>query len=190
MTSADKELLAIYGRLQATGLPCLIVGSVASSAYGEPRSTLDIDVVVKADGKDAERILSAFPGDRFYVPPIEVLRRELSRSNGTFNIIDSETSLKADIYPAGSDPLIAYAFDHAQSCVLGGQMVRLAPPTYLVAMKLRYFAMSHQDKHLRDIRGILAVSADRVDKAMVERVAIESGVAEAWSDCQRRAGDE
>jgi hypothetical protein len=190
MTSADKDLLSIYERLRATGIPCLIVGSVAASAYGEPRSTLDIDLVVQAGAKDAERICAAYPVDRFYVPPLEVLRRELSRRDGSFNIIDSETSLKADIYPAGSDPLIAYAFDHAQTSKLGGQTVMLAPPTYLVAMKLRYFTISRQDKHLRDIRGILAVSGARVDTALVERVASEVGAADAWLDCQRRAGEE
>lgn len=190
MTESDQDLLDIFERLQATGLPCLIVGAVAASMYGEPRGTLDIDLLVAAGATDAERIRSAFADERFYVPPIDTMRRELARDRGTFHIIDSVTGLKADIYPAGSDPLHAYAFKHPNTCVVSGKRLQLAPATYVVAMKLRYYAMSRQDKLLRDIRGILALSSAKVDVDLVELVARESGTADVWHECGQRPGEE
>lgn len=166
-------------------------GAVAAMWYGEPRSTLDIDVVIEATADDAERIAAAFPPAEFYVPPLDVLRQELAQSrDGQFNVIDLVSGLKADIYVAGDDPLIAYGFAHAVERELAGQRLRFAPATYVIAMKLRFYAVSHQDKHLRDIRSILAISPEAVDLAEVTRWAERSGVVEAWRRCQARPGEE
>jgi hypothetical protein len=187
----DADLLELYRRLAGTDLPLMVVGAVAASRYGEPRSTLDLDVVVAAEVEHAERIAAAFSDDRFYVPPIEVVRRELARrSRGSFNVIDSATGLKADIYPAGGDDLIAYGLDHRQQVDLGGERVWLAPATYVIAMKLRYFALSGQEKHLRDIRAMLAVSGGDVDRAYVEVQARSSVALDAWRRCCGRVGEE
>jgi hypothetical protein len=191
MTSPAADLLEIYVRLSTTGLPSLIVGSVAASAYGEPRSTMDIDILVQAGPEAADRVRAAFPEDRFYVPPTETLRREFARGeHGTFNVIDSVTGLKADIYPAGNDTLNAYAFQHPFRCTLGGRPVTLAPATYIVALKLRYFALSRQDKHLRDIRAILAISADALDIDVIEATARTCGTEVEWRQCRNRVGEE
>ena len=155
----DRDLIALYERLAGTGLPAMVVGAVAAASYGEARSTLDIDIVVAAGPADAERIAAAFTDERFYVPPIETIQRELSRgARGSFNILDSRSGLKADVYPAGGDELMAYGLANRTIIDLDGVAVALAPATYVVAMKLRFFALSRQDKHLRDIRSILAAS--------------------------------
>jgi hypothetical protein len=39
-------LRAIVGTLEAIGIPYMVVGSFASTAYGEPRSTRDLDLVI------------------------------------------------------------------------------------------------------------------------------------------------
>lgn len=38
--------------------------------------------------------------------------------------------------------------------------------------------------------GVIMGSADRIDHAVVERWAKESGTLETWQDCLRRAGEE
>lgn len=186
----DRDLVLFYERLSACGIATMVVGSIASSTYGEPRTTLDIDLVVAATPDDAERLHSAFPPDRYYVPPIDVVRRELRRgAQGAFNIIDGTTSLKADIYPCGGDELMTWGLANRQSRQMAGIEVAVAPATYVVAMKLRYFAMSRQEKHLRDIRGILSLSRREVDSASVDRWAEAAGVLTTWRDCQGRVGE-
>jgi hypothetical protein len=186
----ETDLIRLYRMLAATGLPCMIGGGFATILLGEPRSTLDIDIALACVPTDAERICAAFPGDRFYVPPVEVVRREIARgARGSFNIIDSITSYKADIYPAGDDELIAYGLAHSQEMATGHGDVRVAPVTYVIAIKLRYFAISHQDKHLRDIRALLHLHAGGFDPAVVERWASIAGVEEAWRACQQRVGE-
>ncbi|MBA3938344.1 MAG: nucleotidyl transferase AbiEii/AbiGii toxin family protein [Planctomycetes bacterium] len=191
MPFPEPALLEFFQRIDAVDLPCFIGGSVATTFFGEPRLTLDIDLVVAAGEADAERLMSAFPEERYYRPPLETVRRELQRgAAGGFNVIDERTGLKADIYPSGDDPLNAYGFAHALARDAGTARVLVASPTYSVARKLRWFAMSGQDKHLRDIRGLLASVPERIDHAVVEEWAADAGVLEAWRACLRRIGEE
>lgn len=184
-------LRRLYQGLESIGLPLFVGGSVAAMFYGEPRGTLDIDVVIQAGPDDAQRIAAAFPAVDFYLPPPEVLRAELARgSSGQFNVIDFKSGLKADVYVAGDDPLIGYGFAEAITEEDEGLLLRLAPPTYVVAMKLRFYGLSKQDKHLRDVRSILEVSPELLDFERVGEWAQRYGVEEAWRDCQERAGEE
>ena len=70
----------------------MISGSVATVHYGEPRLTLDIDLVLHLEPGDAERFPEIFPSKEYYLPPPEVLAAEISRpTRGHFNIIHVET---------------------------------------------------------------------------------------------------
>lgn len=66
MTAAEL-LRTLVLRLEEAGLAYAIAGSVASMVYGEPRATLDIDVVVRLDAADGERLLGLFPREKFCV---------------------------------------------------------------------------------------------------------------------------
>lgn len=192
MTGVDPALIAFYECIDAVDLPVFVGGSIATSLWGEPRATLDIDLVIAAEDTDAERLHAAFPADRYYAPPVEVIRQTLfSASPGGFNIIDMETSLKADCYAKGLDPLQQYGFDTAVEIDLDELgVVRIASPTYLIAMKLRYFALSGQDKHVRDIRGMIMGSGDRIDHRMVEHWVQNEQLRMVWRDCLQQPGEE
>lgn len=184
MNSVADPLLALYRRLADTGLRCMVGGSVAAMVYGEPRSTLDIDVIVEAGADDAATIETAFPRDIFYFPPTPTLVDELSRPrDGSFQILEIGTAFKADVYVVGEDALIRYGISNRELQEIAGEAVFVAPPSYIVAMKLKYYSVSEQPKHLDDIRGILRTSPDQVDRSFVEKWATEFGVQTAWQEC-------
>ncbi len=66
MDQADllRQVLKV---LEEMGITYMVVGSVASSAYGEPRLTQDIDIVVSLTADDAEPLARAFPIPDYYV---------------------------------------------------------------------------------------------------------------------------
>ena len=110
--------------LEALGIPYMITGGVASVIFGDPRFTRDIDIVLQLKPANAERLVSAFDLDAFYVPPLEALGREAARDrHGHFNIIHRGSALRADIYFLGDDPLHAWAFDRRK------RSPPLTPPT-------------------------------------------------------------
>lgn len=158
----------------------MAVGSVAANAYGEFRTTLDLDVVVMLAGADAERLAQAFPEDEFYCPPADVIKLETARAQrGHFNLIDHETGFKADIYIATSEPLQLWAWERRREVHVAGTTAWIAPPEYVIIGKLEFFREGGSEKHVRDIRGILAVT--EVDREFLIQEITARGLDNAWA---------
>mgnify|MGYP001619097287 CR=1 FL=1 len=142
--------------LERLALPYCITGSVAASVYGEPRLTADIDVVLLLTAQDILALRSAFPEADYYVPPEEKLQEEVAR-----------------------DPLHACALRHRRRVDLGGSGAWIAPPEYVILRKLEFLREGGSDKHIRDIRFILAATA--VDHAFLEQEVSRLGVQAEWT---------
>ena len=82
----DQRELLIYsvGVLERIGIPYMIVGSIASAAYGEPRLTQDIDIVMVASLDQVRELCAAFPNDNFYVSVEAALRARKAVRRNTF----------------------------------------------------------------------------------------------------------
>lgn len=64
----------------------MAVGSVTSMIYGIPRFTHDLDIVLLLAVEQAEHLCESFQPDKFYCPPVEVIKIEITRSlHGHFN---------------------------------------------------------------------------------------------------------
>jgi hypothetical protein len=184
--SATNPFLLFTDRLNQLGIRYMVTGSVASMAYGEPRLTHDVDIVIEIARDQCQRFGDLFPGEEFYCPPVEVLLIESARpQRGHFNLIHHDTGLKADIYPCGRDQLSAWGLDHARQIVIDNSTVWIAPPEYVIARKLEYYAEGGSEKHLRDIEGILEVSGAAIDSATLERNIDLVGARAAWAKVRR-----
>jgi DNA segregation ATPase FtsK/SpoIIIE-like protein len=66
----------------------MVTGSIAAMAYGEPRLTTDIDVVIVLSEDTISGIVAGFDATEFYVPPRDVMLIEGRRQlHGHFNLI-------------------------------------------------------------------------------------------------------
>jgi hypothetical protein len=81
--------------LEALDVPYFLTGSAATSIYGEPRFTNDIDIVAALLASKAKLFCAAFPEEEFYVSEEGVA--EAIRRGGQFNIIHPASGLKADL---------------------------------------------------------------------------------------------
>jgi hypothetical protein len=84
------------------------------------------------------------------------------------------------VYPTGRDELNAWAFRNKRSVLFQGETLVLAPPEYVIVRKLEYFREGGSDKHLRDIRGMLHVSGDQIDRAELMTWIQRQGVEAEW----------
>jgi hypothetical protein len=76
----DPDLIALFvAPLENAGIRYMITGSIASSIYGEPRNTLDIDLVVLIQSDQIPLLPRLFPEDDFYLPPADVIAIESRR---------------------------------------------------------------------------------------------------------------
>lgn len=179
---APSLLAPFLEPLERLGLPYCITGSVAASVYGEPRLTADIDVVLLLKIDNIAALRAAFPESAYYVPPDETLRSELAHgTRGMFNLIHHATQFKADIYIAAHDPLHAWALERRRRISLEGMDVWIAPPEYVILRKLEYLREGGSDKHVRDVRFIVAATA--VDRSFLETEVERLGVRTQWRRC-------
>jgi len=166
----EPEFSLLFVRpLNQIGARYIISGSVASILYGEPRLTNDVDIVIFLRDTDIIRLRGIFPSPAFYLPPPEVITAEVARpTKGHFNVIHAGTGFKADFYPAGRDEFHAWAFRNARKMEYRGEPIIIAPPEYVIVRKLEYFREGRSEKHLRDIRAMLAVSAEQINRAELD----------------------
>ncbi|MGH7937213.1 MAG: hypothetical protein ACRD5Z_03425, partial [Bryobacteraceae bacterium] len=144
-------------------------------------TTLDLDVIVLLAGTEPERLSEVFPEDEFYCPPADVIKLEAARAQrGHFNLIDHETGFKADVYLATSEPLQLWAWERRRELSIAGATAWIAPPEYVIIGKLEFYREGGSEKHLRDIRGMLAVT--EVDEELLEREIAARRLQDAWRD--------
>jgi hypothetical protein len=182
----DRDLFLLFIRpLNRLGISYMVTGSAASMAYGIPRMTLDIDLVLELTTAQTELLTSAFPPEEFYCPPREVIGIETERaSRGHFNVIHMVTGFKADFYPVGNDPLHRWAMTRRRRVEMFGEPVMLAPPEYVIVRKLEYFKEGGSDKHLRDIRGMLDISGEMIDGSEIDSMVRNRDLHEGWARAQ------
>jgi hypothetical protein len=178
----EVELFLLFVRpLQQAGFRYIVTGSVAAIFYGEPRLTLDVDLVVFLNDKDIARLTGIFPANDFYLPPPEIMAAEARREQrGHFNILHLPTGFKADLYMTGRDELEAWAFRFQRRVQFAGQTVALAPPEYVMVRKLEYYREGGSEKPLRDLRSMLAVSGEQLDQAALQDWIRRRGLQAEW----------
>jgi len=178
----EPELFLLFVRpLNRAGIRYVVSGSVAAIFYGEPRLTHDVDFVVFLNATDIQKLLEVFSGKDFYLPPKETIVTETARENhGHFNLIHLDTGFKADMYPTGRDELNAWAFRGKRAVEFEGERVMLASPEYVIVRKLEYYREGHAEKHLRDIRAMLAVSGEQLDHPALNEWIQQRGLQSEW----------
>jgi hypothetical protein len=91
----------VLGVLEARSIPHMVVGSFASSTYGDPRFTFDIDIVIDLTERDVPGFVAPFPDTEYYLSPDAV--REAIRNRFQFNLVHTPTGMKVDFMLPRSD---------------------------------------------------------------------------------------
>lgn len=98
-----KLALRIAEILEALAIPYLIGSSVASSIWGEPRATLDVDIVVNLQMSQVQSLVEVMTGE-FFID--EMMVREAINRCSSFNVIHLEDLQKVDIFILSNQPLV------------------------------------------------------------------------------------
>ncbi|MGE0761728.1 MAG: hypothetical protein AB7N80_00480 [Bdellovibrionales bacterium] len=143
-------------RLDEENIPYFLVGSLGSMYYGRPRFTKDVDLVVQLRPGVVVKFTQIFPIEDYYCPPIEVLTDEVVR-RGSFNLIHQQSGIKIDIVLYKDTEYHQSEFSRRAKVEITPQFeVYIAAPENIILKKLDYYREGGAEKHLTDIREILA----------------------------------
>ncbi len=151
----------------------MVVGSFASTFYGEPRMTRDIDLVVDPSLESialvVERLGSLEEG-RFYVGDAQtaVTNRDM------FNVIDNVTGWKVDLIVRKGRAFSQSELDRRVAAQLGGVDVFVSSAEDTVLAKLEWGSKSGSDRQFSD--AVAVIRAQELDREYMELWATELGI--------------
>ena len=179
-------LKLVIEALNAAGVEYLIGGAIAEWAWGEPRATQDLDLVVKIPIKAINK-LSKELEKRDMLLPAEIILETImeDRADIPINAIHMYSGLKADLYPVREgDELRQSAFQRREQVDYGPPIgnVYIHSPEDLILYKLMYFGLSQQSKHSRDIGAILKAKKNELDLDYIEGWVTRLGLSSLWKE--------
>jgi len=161
------------------GIAYRIVGSMASIAYGEPRFTNDIDILVELSLEQSETLCQAFPAPDFYVSLSAV--QDAIRRRHQFNIIHLGSGLKVDVILRKETEFSRADISHGRRLKSEGAYdAWFASPENVILMKLRYYQEGGSEKHLRDIASILLTQGSTIDCRYIDSWSETLAVSVEW----------
>jgi hypothetical protein len=178
MTPASDVFALLRGALEAAGVRYAIGGAWASTAFGEPRFTNDVDILADFTADNVARFLAGLP-ETFFADPEEI-RRSI-RVGRPFNVIYMPMAFKFDFFPASAFPLGIEELDRAVWMPGSGLSKDPAPfvtPEDILLAKLHWFRLGGESSEVqwRDIQGIVRNRGDRLDRQYLTRGAEKLGI--------------
>lgn len=182
-------LTPVVDALERLGVRYYVGGSVASSARGVARSTLDVDLVAELEESHVRALFDALtPG--YYVDEGRV--RSAVRRRGSFNAIHLETMVKVDVFVSRRRGWDDEAQERAseQSLSPGTRPVRIASAEDVVVSKLAWYKAGGgvSERQWADILGVLRAAGASFDESYARRAATALQVAELFEAATREAG--
>jgi hypothetical protein len=183
------ELAALLERL---GIPYVLGGSLASSLLGEPRTTVDIDLAVQLRAAAVDALVREL-GRSCYVDEQAAL--DAVRRNASFNAVHLESVQKVDFFVLGDTLLDRRQIERRRRIVVSEDPrweLWVTSAEDQVLRKLDWYRAGDgvSDRQWRDVVGILAVQADRLDWADLRTTAAELQLGDLLTRAIREAGVE
>lgn len=182
---STPDILAAIGPIvslfEQLGIAYSVVGSVASSAHGIARATLDVDLVVDLHRQHVVALVDELQDD-YYIDRDAVLDAIARRA--MFNVVHLATMLKVDVYVLSERPFDRASFLRRRPAPLDeGDHARpylVDTPEDTVLHKLEWYRAGGEtsERQWNDIVGVLKVQGSALDLAYMRHWSASLGLDE------------
>jgi hypothetical protein len=183
MTAADilAAMQPIADTFERLGVRYYVGGSVASSARGVPRASLDVDMAAELHPEHVAPFVAALQGP-YYLAEERV--RDAVAARRSFNAIHLATMMKVDVFVSRERPFDRSAFDRLTPEVLDPLGAARGYPIPraedVVLLKLEWFRAGGEssERQWADVLGVIRVAGAALDRRYLARWAPELGVSD------------
>ena len=138
----------------------MLSGSVATTYYGEPRLTHDVDIVIDVDLKTAMQLLAPLSTE-YYISEDGI--RDAVANETMFNAIHDESGLKIDFWILTESDFDRSRFERRIAHSVGGQQCYFTSPEDTIVIKLKWIRESGHAKHVDDVKNMIKVLQGNLD---------------------------
>ena len=142
--------------LESRGIACAVIGGLAVSLRGQPRMTVDVDLVMAADVEDALRLARELPGTPF--EPLFTGVEEVINAAYILPLRHRTTGIRVDL-AIGMSGFERDAIERARTLVIADTTAPVVTVEDLLVMK----ALAGRPQDEQDIRGIVDLHGERID---------------------------
>ncbi|MEP6903157.1 MAG: nucleotidyl transferase AbiEii/AbiGii toxin family protein [Actinomycetota bacterium] len=165
-------------RLDKIGIEYMLVGSMALVHYAMPRTTVDIDIVVKISPEKIDRFIAEFEND-YYIPIGRA--KQAVRQKGMFNVLNNQTILKIDCVVLKESEFEINAFSHRQKVDYSGDFdIWIISKEDLILSKLNWAKNTKSERQMLDVASIIR---NGFDEDYVGKWAKKLGVEKLLDEC-------
>lgn len=180
--------------LEKLGVGYVVCGSLASSAYGMVRTTMDADLIADLQQEHVLMLVELLK-DAFYIDD-EMIRSAI-KHRSSFNVIHLESMFKVDIFIPKKRLFDRKQLSRRQETQLGEEQVSLfiLSPEDTVLAKLEWYRLGGEvsDQQWRDILGVLIIQQNQLDHHYMQQMAnqldtadlLERALQEAYSGTEQ-----
>jgi hypothetical protein len=149
-----------------------ISGSIASSIFGMPRSTMDIDIVANIQLNNIPHLKKQLEKD-YYLD--EDLIKGAIRHLSSFNLVHLETAMKIDVFIQKSGSYAESALERKQKDTLiendASTEFYFSSPEDIVLNKLKWYEMGKRisERQWFDVLGVIKVQENSLDKEYLKK---------------------
>ncbi len=184
-------LRPVVDEFDRLGIVYYIGGSVASSLYGEPRATLDIDLGAEIVESQVSGLVAVWNRD-FYVS--ESAMREAVQRGRCFNLVHLTSTYKVDVFVRGTDPFNASVLSRRRprGVAVGDENINVwfASPEDVILHKLVWFRKGGEtsDRQWRDIATVWKYQRATADDNYIAEWAAKLNVLDLWERVRHDSG--
>lgn len=173
-------LIMVAAVLNVCRVPYLLSGSFASSYYGHPRATHDIDFVVEVSRERLDLLRKAIQGlGKGFAITAEELKRVSTPQ--MVNSYHAATGTKIDFWITDTaDFSIKYA--RRRFMIIDRTRISLIAPEDLILTKLSWCNELRSERHMQDCVGIWRVQKGKLDEAYLRKRAEERGITDLLNE--------